>query len=1005
MPDIPSNPNLIDNSRPKTQMTTETGSRVTPGVTSTQPFLGGQAAVNIIEDSAKMLNTVADEQAKKAAYDKGFEEQQQAGSKYVGSDMDANPFTLTGKARAQGRSVAFLNSKQSELTELKVLAQGNPNNLAAYQKKAEEFKGKWLRDIPSFMQSQMTSLFDEKNSVYGSQVAGNIAYEELQRDIGVVETQTSQEVNTLRAMLLDPSVSIEDKEKQFLLVRNKLSIDLPKVGAGESKISKVNDAVRLNLFQTLATAEYLNADPTRRAEIDAAIKAGKSPFGEYSQQFEKFFPKGLALTTLEQTKVAEAIAEAKKQVEAQYKTQLGVTDDAFKTATKDITNGKGFTREGITDTGADTYYKEVSKYDFNDFASQWRTMGKDESYIAQKKQEYELAIKVGSEKRLGYLTPLNGQESVNKYAQFEQEKVAIQQSTLSAGEKAILTQQVEARKTAFRQGQDDMADALQKKDGKNIADVLLKKGIIELKDLNKEGLDNLFYQIAITTNTPIRASAAVPDSIIASVKGQMQFTDAAQGKQIMDQLETQYGRDNAILIYQKLLIDSDKRDDDALLSISGIADVNNQQQAIAAKTNYKNNLPLVSQYYKLKDGKSLENAVIDDVDKQFSRGGSMDFAGNSYASESLKGLYTVVYTDYLTRVGDTDKAHKKTKEFIEKSFFIGNLDSGIKVIASKKEIPDTTTWQQYQKTWTAFMDDPLSFGVRSATNDNIVDVVAQLKNKSNYTVSIDGASMSVYDVNGRPMLYALIPGVTQGYYTEGTITPASQRKRPVQLETAPNNGSSLIKYNHKQFNEGWDPMTRPREEIGEFGPEMVSYRKNLYDKGQDAVNKFFTLGDKSKIEIRKGETEDEAFAFYNKQTGKKISLEEATKLDAEFAARNNAMKQDWGATDVGRKGTIDSAVMSVIGHAFTTNQVQPWHVEYIKDFIPYASGIKNVPTDQVLSELKKQHSVFMAGAPLSGDNGGLHTPTTFMMSVFKGLERAYKPQMDSNLYNTETTGP
>jgi len=981
MVDIPENKSIIKNKKINTQMRTQTPGGPTARANFATPFVGGDALVKTVDNLSKLANSVADEQAVARAKQKGYDEQQKVGSKqFLGKD-DATPaFTLTGKALQEGRSVAFINAKKNELDELKLIASKNPNSFATYSEEADNYKTQWLENVPSFMTAQMSDLFEEKNSIYGVQVQGKEIQNQIADNIAKVDERLSKDMNAVYGMFRDPNVSNEDIVARVVEITDHLNIDYPKVQASSSHLRKNQKLVKKILKMNIAEKEWLNASPEKRAEIKKKAAEGILLGGETGEAFSGFFPDGLELTLEERTELVSLIDSLEKNFTTTNQRAINANDNAFATVIKNIEDGRGFEIQSTQDSGDfSIVFRDQEKYDFDDYAEAWLQLGKDQTYIDQKKEEFETAYLIGEAKRKGYMLPTGSAESAEYISTLEANIAEIEKSTDSITKNAYL-EIYEKQLIAFKETQDAKSKALADPNI-NLADYLLDQKVVELKTPDKAGLDQLNYDLSILTNTPLQVSESIPNTIVNTIKNELQKSTGSEQQNGMFRIEQDLGTNHTISALQDIVKTSDNIVDDSKLAIFGIVDANKQEYAFSVGIEYENNLSLLINEDE-NTVKKVENAIKLEVENVFADGGQLEFVGNSLQKESLKGLFAIVYADKLKRL-DNDQALEATIQYIKDTHYIGDLTDNITIIASKRDIPNENVMFEYRKIYNNWLNDPIGHGSRSATSDKIHDLMENIEDAKVY-VTNNGIQV-VDPISGREMFFQKIPNATgQNVYSENAIQPFYKRET-VALQDKDHLGSGLIKYDHNKFEQNFDPLSAPIETFDIEGPTTEQYKKSLDDKAQEAVIDFFAFKDKN-LRIEKGPTEEEPFLFFNKQTGEQLTVDEAKNLSAEFDARQNAVNLDV-INEMDRPGTIDTFVLGVINHAVVVNQLQPWMLEYMAANIPYAERLKDKFVRQaVLDQIKDNHVSFVNGIPLKGTNGGVHQGISWLTTTIREMD-------------------
>lgn len=984
MVDIPSNNNVIKNRKINTQMRTETPGGPTARANFAVPYTAGDAAVKTVNNLSKMANTIADEQAYARAKQKGFDEQTAVGgTQFTGKDSVAPAFTITGKALQEGRSVAYINAKKNELEELKLIGEKNPNNAEAYQLAADEYKTKWLENVPSFMTSQMSQLFDEKNTIVGNQVQAREIQGTIQKNIAEVDERLSKDLNAVYGMFRDANVSNEDIVARVIEITDHLNIDYPKVQASQGHLRKNQKLVSKFIKMSIAEKEWLNASPEKRKQLMEAAQMGKLEGGETGEAFSSFFKNGLELTVEEQKELVQLFDGLEKDFTASNELAINQNNSNFESTIKDIKNGKGFALTSTQDSGDySVVFRQQEVFDFDDYADNWKRLGKDDQFIAQKKQEFEFAYEIAEATRKGNIFPIGSSQGADYIATLQSQIAELEKSNTDDITKGTYKRLLEDKIDAFRETQTAKEKALADPNT-NLADYLIDQGVVRLSTPDKAGLDMLNYELSVLTNTPLNVSESLPAAIVNQVKGNLNKTSGLEQMQSLDQVVNNIGENHTISALQDIVKTSDATQDDAKLAIFGIVDRSQQEYAFSTGIEFDNNLTVLLDKFEDKNTvTTVKNQIMSDVNDVFEDGGALDFVGNSLQKESLKGLVATVYADKLKR-NDPEVAMQQTVDFITSTHYVGELTDNTTIIASKRDIPNDQEFSKYRGAYNAFLNDPIGHGARSATSDKIQDLLTDLDEQKVY-VTHNGIQVVDNDT-GRELFFQKIPNATgRNIYSEMAIQPYNTRES-ITLQDKDHMGSAQIKYDHNTFNENFDPLTEPLETMDIEGPTTERLKKNLDDKAREAVISFFTLGDKN-LRIEAGTTDDEPLVFFNKQTGEQIDVETAKQISSEFDARQNAVNLEV-INELDRPGSIDNLVLAVINHAVVVNQLQPWMLDYMAENITYTQKLQDRFTKQaVFDQIKNNHASFVNGIPLKGSNGGVHSGLSWLTTTVREID-------------------
>ena len=474
-------------------------------------------------------------------------------------------------------------------------------------------------------------------------------------------------------------------------------------------------------------------------------------------------------------------------------------------------------------------------------------------------------------------------------------------------------------------------------------------------------------------NIQIDTVNIIPMQLVNDYKGRInQATNGVEFNQYFEEAIQLYGKNNAFQIFQKLTANSDQVTDDATLALFGIYKPNkidkdgntigifanhlSETAAMAVKT-YDENIANLEGYIQLGDtatdrAKQFKALVLEEF-----VAGEFQYLGPTLGTvqgQSYKALYEVMFANYLrTTRGDIERAKILTIEFFDETHFKGEIAEGVTILASRNDIPgEGAIWEKYKETYAQVKKDPLAFGAVSARFDTVHEIEDDF---TNFYVSFANESMTFYDESGRPVMLSHMGQDGASMYSEFTITPFSLRKGNVAIDQQLQNQAYDIEYTHSDFTKNFKEL---REEsiisstqIGNV--EYIDIRaKTIREKAAEATKLFRTTVDADP-------KDHDTFEYLKKND---FAIGELT---------HNEQEQD---------------TLTMIGHAVSTGQTEPWMLEWIGANIPYGKNVQfKENIDKVMEIIKDPNNYerFKNGLTDKGDTGSIQTPMQYLFSIIR----------------------
>ena len=319
MPDIPTRPELIRSKKVNVKQDTSTGSNIAPKASFSMPYVGGDAAIKVVDSISTLANNVADADAKDKAFKVGQERELEANKKGETTIQDKlqPSWTISGAAYENGQNTAFLNSKEIEIsTKMTTWSEQYKLDPAGFIEATKEYEAELLGSLPKKMQNPVFMAYEKQKAAVGANIQGNIIEQTRSKNILEQEFLINQKTNTARHAILTGDVNAITI---LMDAKNEIDIKLPTHSPTSATIQAQTEAFRLNINDALLEAEWNRAegDPKARAALLEKINNGSWKGDEDTQDFLKvlqrdFSKEGFKFTLTEQEALKKKITELEK---------------------------------------------------------------------------------------------------------------------------------------------------------------------------------------------------------------------------------------------------------------------------------------------------------------------------------------------------------------------------------------------------------------------------------------------------------------------------------------------------------------------------------------------------------------------------------------------------------------------------------------------------------------------------------------------------------------------
>jgi hypothetical protein len=1011
MPDIPTRPELIKNKKVNVKQDTSTGVNVAPKTTFSMPYVGGDAAIGVVDNISKLANKVADTDAKDKAFRAGQEREREAQKqgKTTLTDKLLPSWTISGAAYEEGQNTAFLNAKEIEIstkmtewkTDYKLDAQG-------FADAAKEYEKELLASLPERMQNPVFMAYEKQTAAVGAEINANIVDENRIKNINDQSILISQKTNTVRNAILT-NADAEVVMELLIDAKNEIDIKLPTHQVTSATLAAEVNAFRKNIFDALLESEWNRSSTdakTRKKLLDSVLN-GSWKGDLDTKDLSAVFPKGMELTVEE--------AEYLKQKILKLNKDYGTASTNLKTKTvKDYTdaiedNKSGGTIKQIILSDANSidhgdYTRWESEHDKERYRANLEAAGATQFELDQFERDWNNSILIGTSAFQGFVVG-RGTNQANALAnQYKNNIEKIKATGVgqkvdgkvlfnSLEEKEAMLSLAEDQQAAFLKSQDILTTAIT--EGSNASQVLIDEGIINFtsNDYNEAGINKLKEEVASTLNIQVDMVNVIPKELVDDFA--RNFNQAGTGVEVNQYIQeayTLYGKTNTYQILQKLTKNSEKVEDDALLALLAVYkpdQVNNEGMAMRFNNAdaellsgsikaYSNNLVNLDSYATvLSDltGKTGETALEAIAQEEFSDGeyGFLKGTLSTAQTQSYKAMYKTLMARFInTTRGDIERSKQLTSEFIQKNFFIGDIAEGVTIMASRNDIPGTgAVWSEYQSIYAAVKNDPLGYGGVSANLDTIDEVES---NFEDFVVSFANGKMTFFDERGLPVMMSHITQAGDDIYSEFTIQPYSKVEGNVEIDAQLQNQADEIKYSHTAWSEKFEEL------------KEVSF--------EDEANI-------TQVEMRV-KTINEKMSEANVEFRKWVAMMDG--IDPENVEYNETyealLKSDFAVREL-TNDTKEQNILVMVSHAVSTGDMQPWMLQWIGNYIPYGENAKfvqnRVEIMKVLNDPDK-HELFKSGLVDKGNTGSIQTPLQYLFSIIREQpENPYSEEMAPDL--------
>ncbi len=997
MPDIPTRPELIKNKKVNVRQDTSTGVNVAPKTTFSMPYVGGDAAIGVVDNISKLANKVADTDAKDKAFRAGQDREREAQKqgKTTLTDKLLPSWTISGAAYEEGQSTAFLNAKEIEIstkmtewkTEYELDAQG-------FADASKEYEKELLASLPERMQNPVFMAYEKQKAAVSAGINANIVDQTRIKNINDQSILISQKTNTVRNAILT-NADAEVVMELLIDAKNEIDIKLPTHQVTSATLASEVNAFRKNIFDALLESEWNRSSTdakTRKKLLDSVLN-GSWKGDLDTKDLSAVFPKGMELTTEE--------AEYLKQKILKLNKEYGTASSSLKTKTvKDYTdaiedNKSGGTIKKIILSDANSidhgdYTRWESEHDKERYRNNLEAAGATQFELDQFERDWNNSILIGTSAFQGFVVG-RGTNQANALAnEYENNIEKIKATGVgqevdgkilfnSLEQKEALLSLAEDQQAAFLKSQEILTTAIT--EGSNASQVLISEGIINFtpNDYNEAGINKLKEDVASTLNIQVDMVNVIPKELVDDFA--RNFTQAGTGVEVNQYIQeayTLYGKTNTYQILQKLTKNSEKVEDDALLALLAVYkpdQVNNEGMAMRFNNvdaellsgsikAYSNNLVNLESYAteltNVTGLSNVETSLEAIAQEEFSDGeyGFLRGTLSTAQTQSYKAMYKTLMARFInTTRGDIERSKQLTSEFIQNNFFIGDIAEGVTIMASKNDIPGNgAVWTEYQSIYAAVKNDPLGYGGVSADLDTIDEVE---RNFEDFVVSFANGKMTFFDERGLPVMMSHITQAGDDIYSEFTIQPYSKVEGNVPIDAQLQNQADEIKYSHTAWSGKFEELKEVSFE-DEANITQVEMRVKSINEKMDEANVEF----KKWIDMM--ENIDPENVEYNETY-------EALK-QGDFAVReltNDPREQD---------------ILVMVSHAVSTGDMQPWMLQWIGNYIPYGENAKFVQNRVEIIKLLNdpdKHELFKSGLVDKGNTGSIQTPLQYLFSIIR----------------------